>query len=76
MRTPGLPTRMAPVAKAARNGHTATVVALVQECGADAGAVDKYGTTPVAIAASNGHTVTVVALGRNIREWRRQQQRR
>ena len=51
-----------PLWKAASNGHTATVVALVQECGADVGAADIDGTTPVAIAAQNFHMATVWAL--------------
>ena len=47
---------------AAQNGHTATVRALVQECGADAGAADKDGASPTWIAAFNGRTETVRAL--------------
>ena len=47
---------------AAQNGHTATVLALVQECGADVNAAQQDGCTTLMSAAQNGHTATVVAL--------------
>jgi len=47
---------------AAQRGHTATLRALVQECGADASIAINDGTTPVWIAAQNGHTGTLRAL--------------
>jgi len=47
---------------AARNGHTATVVALAQECGADVNAAKQDGFTALMSAAESGHTATVVAL--------------
>jgi len=47
--------------RAALNGHTAAVVALAQEYGADVNAADKNGSTALMGAAQNGHTATVVA---------------
>jgi ankyrin repeat protein len=47
---------------AAENGHTKTVLALVQECRVDANTPNLLGRTPVYIAAENGHTKTVLAL--------------
>ena len=58
-----LPSRMAaqPMS-AAQNEHTATVVALAQECRADVNAANKIDFTALMSAAQNGHTATVVAL--------------
>ena len=44
------------------NGHTATVVLLAQECGADVNAANEDEWTALMLAAQNRHTTTVVAL--------------
>ena len=51
-----------PVWVAAENGHTQTVRALVNECGADASTPKEGGETPVCAAAFSGHTDTVRAI--------------
>ena len=53
-----------PLFLAASAGHTQTVRALVQECGAKSSSntASQNGTTPLCAAASNGHTETVRAL--------------
>lgn len=53
---------LTPLWIAARNGHTDTVVALVERCGAHRNTADPKKRSAVYIAAQNGHTETVRAL--------------
>ena len=47
---------------AARGGHTATVLGLVKECGADVNTATRNGYTAVILAVKGGHTATVKVL--------------
>jgi ankyrin repeat protein len=54
---------------ASQNGHTSTVVALIEDGHADVNQAHKNGATPLFIASQNGHLSVVtelIRLGANI----------